>query len=454
MTVAMDRLSDIDAANVARCARVLLRRPLLRAGGPDGELLPLIYRHRATLADVFAELLGYRLVVERRFARLYKSGPGDDATRGEAAMSPRGYAYLALTIACLTGVGTQVLLSRLVGDVRAAAIEAGLDVADTLSDRRALAAALRHLISLGVITETEGTVGSLTGEALITIDTDLLGHLLAGPLAEADSPEALITLATRPGARGVEHTMRRRLVENPVVLHAELAPEESTWLKSRQRRESLILDRMFGLATEIRLEGVAITDPEEYLTDLPFPGSGTVARIALLALPGLLENSEPDEHGRHPVTRAVFRRVCADLVDDYPAAWSRQATENLDVLVHDVLELLRRLGLRGPDLDDHRDDGGGVGAVDSASGHEPLITINPVAHRWCPQPDAPVGPPPSPHPEPVVDDTLSLFETDLTDPTDEDPVGSPPTGEQRRGSQNGVPTPPDEDRPTAKEESR
>ena len=120
-----DELSDIDAANVVRCARVLLRRPLLRTGGPDGDLLPLVHRYRAALTELFSSLLGYRLVVERRFARLYKAGPGPDPTRGESGMSPRGYAYLALTLAVLTGIGQQVLLSRLVADVRSAAVEAG-----------------------------------------------------------------------------------------------------------------------------------------------------------------------------------------------------------------------------------------------------------------------------------------------------------------------------------------
>lgn len=130
-----DDLSEIDAANVVRCARTLLRRPLLRADGPDGELLTLVYRHRAALQDLFARTLGYRLVVERRFARLYKSGPGADDSRGVLGMSPRGYAYVALTMAVLTGIGRQTLLSRLVADIRAAAAEAGITVVDDVADR-------------------------------------------------------------------------------------------------------------------------------------------------------------------------------------------------------------------------------------------------------------------------------------------------------------------------------
>ncbi|MDQ3404162.1 MAG: TIGR02678 family protein [Actinomycetota bacterium] len=378
---ALGDLSDIDAANVARCAKVLLRHPLLRPGGPDGDLLPLVYRYRVALQEMFAGVLGYRLVVERRFARLYKAGPGRDGTRGEPALSPRAYAYVCLTMAALTGIGKQVLLSRLVADVRSAASEAGLPVFDDVSDRRALTAALRHLIGLGAITETDGTIAGLIGEvpaeALITIHTDLLGQLLSGPLTEARSGDELVRLAASAGQ--TEQAVRRRLVENPVTLHADLPPDEAQWLLRRQRRESVLLERCFGLITETRAEGIAVTDPEEYLTDVSFPATGTVARIALLALPELLhrpddteanDQSEEDSRrpdGRTPVSRATVREVCARLIEDYPAAWSRQATEDLADLVDDVLDLLVRLTLAVPDGDGW--------------------LISPAAHRWLPQPD-------------------------------------------------------------------
>ncbi|AHH94419.1 TIGR02678 family protein [Kutzneria albida] len=393
----LDGMSDIDAANVVRCARVLLRRPLLRAEGPDGDLLPLVYRHRAALQDLFSGLLGYRLVVERRFARLYKPGPGNDPSRGESSLSPRGYAYLALTMAALTGVGRQVLLSRLVTDVRSAAVEAGVRVTDDLPDRRALTAALRHLLSLGVISETEGTVAPWgsdgPAEALITIDTDLLGQLLSGPLLEAEDPAHLVELAARPGPRGAEHSVRRKLVENPVVLRSDLPQEQSEWLLRHQRRESALLERSFGLITETRLEGVAVTDPEDYLTDVLFPGSGTVSRIALLALPELIADPDPElfaeddlppqprADGRHPIRLAQLRSICARLVEDYPAAWSRQATEDPDRLTAEVLDLLARMGL----ATEHPEDG---------------WLVAPTAHRWVPVPDdtpartAPPAPPP------------------------------------------------------------
>jgi uncharacterized protein (TIGR02678 family) len=389
MADVLDGLSEIDAANVVRCARVLLRRPLLRVGGADGDLLPLVYRHRAALADLFTQTLGYRLVVQRQFARLYKVIPGTDLPRGEAGLSPVGYAYLALAIAALTGAGRQVLLSRLVADVRAAATEAGFEAGDDVANRRALGAALRHLLGLGVITETEGTVTGLVGEtiseALITIDTDLLGQLLVGPLAEAETVEDLLTLAARPGPRGVEHAVRRRLVEDPVTLYGDLPPEQADWLRRRARRESALLERCFGLVTEARAEGIAVTDPEDYLTDLVFPGASTVARIALLALPELLADPQPSldadvtgedftgeperrPDGRVPVTVGQVRLACRRLVSDYPSAWSKQATEDIADLADEVLALLAAAGLAVRDA-----DGGWL--------------VSPAAHRWVPEPD-------------------------------------------------------------------
>jgi uncharacterized protein (TIGR02678 family) len=388
----LDGLADIDAANVVRCARTLLRRPLLRLGGPDGELLPLVYRHRVVLGEMFTALLGYRLVVERKFARLYKAGPGEDSTRGVQELSPRGYAYVALTMAALTGTGRQVLLSRLVSDVRAAAIEAGMQVVDTIADRRALTAALRHLVSLGVLTETEGTVGSASSdapaEALITIETDLLGQLLAGPIGDARDAGHLVALAARTAPRRVDFQVRRKLVETPVVLYADLAEDEREWLLRNQRRESYLLERCFGLYTETRLEGVLAADPEEYLSDVMFPGTSTVARIGLLALPDLLggdsaEESEKDSAGRCPVTADQVREVCERLVADYPAAWSRQAAEDLDGIVTEVLALFVHMGLAVADGE--------------------RWWLSPAAARWWPEPDGdPERDIPEPAPEPEV----------------------------------------------------
>jgi uncharacterized protein (TIGR02678 family) len=249
---------------------------------------------------------------------------------------------------------------------------------------------------------------------LITIDTDLLGVLLAGPLAEAADPDELFELAARPGPRGVAHAVRRKLVEDPLVLYADLPGDQADWLRRRARRESALLERCFGLVTETRIEGIAVTDPEDYLTDVVFPGASTVARIALLALPELL--AEPDgpgdtaedvaDHspdpedrrdGRVSVSAERVRLACERLVADYPAAWSRQATEDIDRLAEATLDLLRELGLARAEPDGW--------------------SLAPAAHRWLPEPDErPSRDQPPPEPEPGWSLFDSHDETEETQP--------------------------------------
>jgi hypothetical protein len=162
-----------------------------------------------------------------------------------------------------------------------------------------------------------------------------------------------------------------------------------------------LLERCFGLVTETRAEGVAVTDPEDYLTDLIFPGASTVARIALLALPDLLADPEPAldddtepvrrRDGRVPVTIGQVRLACRRLANDYPAAWSKQATENLAVLADDVLALLRATGLAVPDGDGW--------------------LVSPAAHRWLPEPDErPARENPTPEAQPEPEPGWSLFD--------------------------------------------
>ncbi|MFD0804313.1 DUF2398 family protein, partial [Streptomonospora algeriensis] len=189
---------------------MLLRRPLLRAEGPDGEALSAVRRYTDRLQTLFAGYLGYRLVVEPGFARLYKTGRSPDGVRGAhkpngAPFTPRTYAYLALVLAVLTGGQGQLLLSSLVAELRTLGAEAGLELGSGIVDRRALAAALRHLIDSGVLTETDGSVSpwaeDADREALLTVDAELLGHFVAAPLGRVQSPEEL---AGGPAAASAE----------------------------------------------------------------------------------------------------------------------------------------------------------------------------------------------------------------------------------------------------------
>lgn len=380
---AFSGLDNIEAAQLRRCVRALLRRPLLVAGGHGEDLLPLTRRYRTRLQTFFSAYFGYRLVVDSRFARLYKTGPGDDATRGltqpgGAPFTPRAYAYLALVLAVLTGAGPQVLLSGLVADVRAAATEAGVEAGDDLTERRALVAALRRLIALGVLTETDGSVApwaeDTAAEALITVDVELLRHLVAGPLARAQSPDELVELAAEPGPGGARHAVRRRIAEDPVVHHARLPGDQSGHLSTHLRREATLLEECTGLRLEARAEGVLALDDDDHLSDLVFPGPSTVGRIAVLALPELL--ADPDTRGsdgRHLITMTRLRRVCARLAERYPQAWSKDAVADDAALARQVA---RRLVVAG------------LGRMDAAGEGGDLLVLSPAAHRYAPVPDA------------------------------------------------------------------
>ena len=131
------------AAERRRAARALLNRPLLHGDGAAAEEFRLARRHRAELARMFADGLGYRLVVDPHAARLFKPGLGRDTSRpleknNGAAFTPRAYALLCLTVAALTTSRQQLLVDELVAAIRSAAAEAGLDIdLDQIGDRRA-----------------------------------------------------------------------------------------------------------------------------------------------------------------------------------------------------------------------------------------------------------------------------------------------------------------------------
>lgn len=402
----VDLLADLEqteAAQVVRCARVLLRRPLLRVGGPEGDLLPVVFRYRTQLQRLFARHLGYRLTVERRYARLRKAPATALPGRPEAGLSPRGHTYLALLLAVLVGAGDQVLISRLVADVRAAAAEAGVGLDDSLTDLRALGAALRHLLELGVLSEVEGAVApwahGATPEALLQIDTELLGVLVRDGVPAGDSPDRLLAAAS--GAEPVPDAVavRRRLVEDPVVLDAELIPARRRYLRENHRHEGYLLERYFGLLPEIRAEGMLAVDPEEYLTDVRLPSLAAAARLALLMLVPLLAQAEPRAgDGRCPVSVRRVHAVAAELFAAHPVTWGKNA-DSVE-LAADAMELLVRCGL--------------AVRTDSTDGTDSAVDagwlLSPAAHRWRPQPvNGPAAPPATP-PAPENPPPGSLFD--------------------------------------------
>jgi len=364
-----------DADEQRDAARLLLRSPLvLAASDPEGHRG--IRRHAEPLAAMFRTYLGYRLVVDPRFARLYKAGLGTSEGRpllrsSKAPFAPRDYTYLALLCSVLLTARTQVLLSSVVADVRQAAAEAEIDLgADTLTERRALVHALRRLVVFGAVIEDAGTVDDYADdpskEALLWVEPEIIRHLLAVPLREVDSPDDLVRLAAA-GPDAVRHSVRRRVVECPVVMADELPEPERLWLRQYQRREAQIIDENLGLRLEIRAEGVAALDPSEELTDVRFPREGTLGQASLLTAARLAVQLRSDDASAS-VGPGVVDSVVRGLLAAHGRRWAKDYVDHPERLVAEVEDLLVDMGLM-------------------ARSGDGALRLRAVAARYAPQPE-------------------------------------------------------------------
>ena len=344
-------------------ARALLLHPLLLADGPRDDEFRLVRRHREELERLFAEGLGYRLLVEPRAARLFKAGLGRDASRpllrrSGAPASPRVYALLCLVLAALTRCKAQLLVDELVAEVRSAVADAGLDVdLDSASDRRALHAALLALVESGVLSERDGDLARWGEDArvmsLLDVHRERLRLIPSASLAGADSPEGLLDAAALPSAAGgARVAVRRRLLESPLLSTAELPPEQAEWWSRNRNRERDWFRDRFGLELELRAEGALLVDPAEELTDTPFPGPGSARHSALLLLGELVATLRPAALDAEPVQR-TWRPLPVEAVDAardrvlaaYGKGFKKAHREDPDALRDDALAVLRDVGL-------------------------------------------------------------------------------------------------------------
>ncbi len=312
-----------------RAARALLRAPLLHADGSDADELRLVRRHRAELERLFADGLGYRLVVEPGSARLYKSGLGRDASRplrrrSGRPFTPRAYALLCVTIAALGRGKGQLLVDELVAQVRSVAVEAGLDVdLDAIADRRDLYAAMSALVDLGVLRERDGDLEHWAEQrtaSLLDVRRERLALLVAATLGGMAGPDDLLGTAALPSAiGGARVAVRRRLVESPVLSADELTEEQAEWWRRNRNREREWFTDRLGLDLELRAEGAMAIDADGELTDVEFPGGGSARHFALLLVERLADQLRSDAR-EAPAPERVWRRAPPELVARAAAA--------------------------------------------------------------------------------------------------------------------------------------
>ena len=320
-------------------ARHLVGHPLVLAEqNPD--MFRLIRRHGQQLDRWFTQRLGYRLQVAADTARLFKSTVVVSrrplrATSQRRPFSMREYTMLALALAAVTAGPDVVSLRDLVEQIRSAAAEADIALTETPADRRALVAALRWLIAHGVALEMHSRVEryatDAASDAVLKIRQDRAALLPLPVLARAATVEQLLDRSSQRASHRA--WARAMLLEEPALYHDDMSDGEWTELRRRLGEEAAIFEEMFGMRIEARAEGVMMVDPEGEMTDIRFPGAGTVGHAALLLVERLCALG-PNPVSRHAVVAAV-----AELVIEHRRYWSSVA-DDAERLTREVLELL------------------------------------------------------------------------------------------------------------------
>lgn len=345
-----DEIVSILAQEQRRAVRLLLAHPFVADTRPDPEAFSLVRRHARELQRWFSEQLGYRLVVDSELARLHKRpAPGARLrpvrTQSNAAFDPRRYALLCLVLAALERLEVQTVLSELAGQVALlAASEDGVRRLDLqmYAERQAFVDVVRWLVSLGVLTLADGEDTAFLegrGDALYDIHSRRLTQLLTVPVPASPLEElgAEVYPDTEDGAnRRARHRLMRRLVEEPALYLDELEEAERAYLASQRHYLAGQVTAMTGLAVEVRREGLAAVDPAGRLTDLTFPGTGTVSHAALLLAERLVSGG---------VGETDLAAVLDSLVERYGHLWSQEYREDRGRLLSEALERLELMGL-------------------------------------------------------------------------------------------------------------
>ncbi|MEU7765704.1 DUF2398 family protein [Nocardia sp. NPDC049190] len=288
--------------NYQRAARVILAHHLVTRTYPDRIALPLIRRWATELREDLAALFGYRLEVTETTARVFPVLDRLDASRpartqADRVFDRRRYAYLALAVAALGRAGDQITLSELADQVAAYTNRVdGLELStDRTADRDAFVDAVGWLTHRGAIALADGDASGWAndpeaGEALYDIDRPVVVALFRPPraLQHLHSVRGLLTeeamatsaAASAPTAAETARRVRRALVERPVVYADDLALPDRPVLA--QERIVAEVELFTGLHAERRAEGVALIDTSGRLSDIRFPGTGTLAQVALL----------------------------------------------------------------------------------------------------------------------------------------------------------------------------
>lgn len=351
--------------------RALLARPLLVADA-DGETLVLVRRHLPELREWLKRETGWRLAADSETARLFKTAPElSDAShpaRGnhKEPFGRRRYVTLCLALSALTRADAQTTLGGLADDVLTAAAEPELAATgftlslDRRADRSDLVAVVRMLLGWGVLSRVAGDEDAYLSagtDVLYDVRRPVLGVLLSGTrgpstVTAASFEGRLAELTAEPVAESDElrnqalrRRLTRRLLENPVVYYDELDEDEHAYLLSQRHAITRRIAEATGLVAETRAEGIAMTDPEDELTDARMPEQRTDGHVTLLVAEYLARRDRATLGELH----AFVRQAAAE----HKGYWRKGVTEpgaetELVATALEKLTALRLVTLDGP----------------------------------------------------------------------------------------------------------
>ncbi|MGW4379397.1 TIGR02678 family protein [Kitasatospora sp. NPDC004531] len=380
MSTLANQLVLAEREDVARGIRLLLGRPLITERG-DPSAFALIRRRQDPLTKWFDYHCGWQLVVEPRlgYVRLLKIRTTPDASRparrlrsGRAPFDRRRYTLLCVAAAELlpASVTTVGLLADRV--VQACATDEALPPFDTASrpERMAFVDVLKLLESLGALLTMDGVTDSFTDSAdakvLYRVDATVLMRLLAAPVGPSrlavptgETPlrfAELLRETVRENRYGgadasdaqrnlrLRHAVLRRLFDDPVLHHDDLAADELAYLASPTGRQVVRrAAEQGGFVLEERADGLLLVDPDAIATDSRFPDDSASARVAALLL------LEPLTAAPGGLTPEQLTAEAGDLLRRFPQwAKSYHSEDGAQRLAADAVRILTDFGLARP----------------------------------------------------------------------------------------------------------
>ncbi|MDX6721058.1 MAG: hypothetical protein QOJ63_3312 [Solirubrobacteraceae bacterium] len=345
-------LQHAESVQLRRAARALLRRPLLRADGPQTEEFQLVRRHAARLRTWFDLNTGWRLIVDSEVARLTKIVPATtDAThpardaRSGLPFGRRRYVLTCLALAVLERADSQITLGWLADRLILAAADEEIAQAGVVfrlegrDERSDVVAVVRLLLSLGVLARVAGDEDAFVrdaGDVLYDVQRRSLALLLAAPrgpsiVAAASFEERLAALAEEHAPevdelrnRALRQRITRRLLDDAVLYHAELDAAEAEYLGHQRGAIVQRISELTGLVAEVRAEGIAMVDPEDDLTDVRMPDTGTDGHVSLL-IAEHLARAAVDGDGGGAIAVEELHRLVRGLAHQHRAYWRKDA---------------------------------------------------------------------------------------------------------------------------------